>query len=145
MAYGSYGNVKNETKRQVLRPGEKRDLMKLGTGAFPLPIGQDQQDVKKAFDVKIVAPAKDDPPGTIHLTLTPKPDTDLAKKFTSIDVWVDMKSHMPTLIDTVAGSDEHRVELKAIQVNPNPPLGDKDFTLPEIDASWQTKTEAYGS
>jgi outer membrane lipoprotein-sorting protein len=135
--------AKNETKRQVLKPGEKKDLMKLGSGAFPLPIGQDKEDVKKAFDVAKVAPNKDDPADTIHLTLMPKEGTDMAKKFTSIDVWVDLKSHMPTVIDTVSGSEEHRIELKDIHVNPTPPLSDKDFTLPEIDSSWQSKTEKY--
>jgi len=141
----SYDAIKTETKYQVMKPGEKKDLMKLGAGTFPLPIGQDKDDVKKAFDVTKVAPAKDDPPQAIHLTLTPRPGTDLAKKFTSIDIWVDRGSHMPVVIDTLSDSEEHRVEMKEIQVNPNPPLSDKDFTLPDVDSSWNLKTEAYGS
>ena len=47
--------------------------------------------------------------------------------------------------DTISGSDEHRIELKDIHVNPNPPLSDKDFGLPDVDSSWNLKTEAYGS
>lgn len=137
-------DTKLEAKHQVLRPGEKKDLIKLGAGPFPLPIGQAKEDVKKAFDVTKVAAAKGDPAGAIHLTLTPKAGTDLAKKFSSIDVWVDLKSHMPVVIDTVSGSDEHRIELKDIQVNPSPPLGNKDFTLPEVDPSWNLKTDTYG-
>lgn len=137
-------DAKTEGKHQVMRPGEKRDLMKLGDGPFPLPIGQDKEDVKKQFDVVKGAPAKDDPPQTIHLTLTPKPNTELAKKFTSIDIWVDQKSHMPIVIDTLSGDSEHRVELKDIQVNPTTPLGDKDFTLPPVDNSWNLTTDSYG-
>src|SRR5690606_17097897 len=42
---------KIEVKRQVLRPGEKINLLKLGEGPFPLPIGQPPDEVKKQFDV----------------------------------------------------------------------------------------------
>ncbi len=60
---------KIETRQQILKPGEKLDLFKLGQGPFPLPIGQSKEDVKAAFDVSKMPPDKDDPPGTIHLKL----------------------------------------------------------------------------
>lgn len=45
----------SETRRQVLKPGEKINLLKLGDGPFPLPIGQKKEDVYKLFDVKQIA------------------------------------------------------------------------------------------
>jgi len=45
---------KLEVKRQVLRPDQKMNLLKLGEGPFPLPIGQDKEDVKKQFTVSKV-------------------------------------------------------------------------------------------
>jgi hypothetical protein len=135
-----------ETKRQVLKPGEKTNLMKLGAGPFPLPIGQDKADVLRLFDVVKVDPAKDDPPQAIHLQLTPKANTDMAHKFQSIDIWTDRNTRMPVVIETVSagGGDDHRIEFKDLVVDPKPPLTDKNFTLPEIDSSWNSKTEQYG-
>jgi hypothetical protein len=51
---------KQEIRRQVLKPGEKMDPLKLGEGPFPLPIGQKKEDVKKLFDVARITPAQDD-------------------------------------------------------------------------------------
>jgi hypothetical protein len=136
-----------ETKRQVLKPGEKTNLMKLGAGPFPLPIGQAKADVLRLFDVTKIDPAKDDPPQAIHLQLVPKANTDMAQKFQTIDIWTDRNTHMPVVIETVSagGGDDHRIEFKDLVVDPKPPLTDKNFTLPEIDAGWNSKTEQYGN
>src|SRR2546421_2404681 len=40
-----------EVKRQVLRPGEKINLLKLGEGPFPPPIGQPKADVHREVEV----------------------------------------------------------------------------------------------
>src|SRR5258706_2761606 len=45
---------KIEVQRQVLKPGEKANLLKLGEGPFPLPIGQPKEEVLKMFEVKKV-------------------------------------------------------------------------------------------
>lgn len=139
---------KVEVKRQVLKPGEKINLLKLGEGPFPLPIGQDKQKVKELFDVTMPDPAKDDPPNTIHVSLVPRQGTELANKFTSIDVWVDRTLRMPVVIETLdaAGSAQHRTELKNLHLNPPGGLSDKDFSLPPIDdKNWNLQTDTYGS
>lgn len=136
--------TKNEVKRQVLKPGEKMDLFKLGQGPFPLPIGQDPKDVHEQFDVKRIPPDKGDPANTTHLLLTPKPNTDLAKQFHSLDVWVDNKTHMPTRVDTtdVKQQTTRSTELKDINVNPPGGLPDSDFQLPNIDKdNWNRHVE----
>jgi hypothetical protein len=63
---------KKQTERLLAKPGEKINPVRLGEGAFPLPIGQDPQEVKKQFSVKLLPPDKDDPPHTIHTQLVPK-------------------------------------------------------------------------
>jgi len=135
---------KSQTTRQVLRPGEKINLLKLGEGPFPLPIGQPKEEVHKLFDVKKVEPAKDDPPGTAHLQLLPKPDTRFARQFTSIDVWVDSESHMPRRIDTMdaAQTTLRTTELNNVHVNPK--VSDADFKLEPIDPkSWNIVEEEF--
>lgn len=136
---------KEEVKRQVLKPGQKLNLFKLGEGPFPLPIGQDPRDVHQQFNVKRIAPDKDDPANTIHLELTPKPDTDLARKFHSVDVWVDNKSHMPVRVDTtdVKQQTTRSTEMTDIVVNPPGGLAPGDFQLPNIDKdNWNRSVES---
>jgi outer membrane lipoprotein-sorting protein len=133
-----------QVRRQVLRPGEKVDLLKLGEGPFPLPIGQKKEDVYEQFDAKKAPPAKDDPPGTVHVQLTPKPGTQFERKFDVIDVWVDLKTNMPARIDTPQGETVRSTELKNFTVNPEPPLTDKDFALPPIKAGeWDMHEEPF--
>jgi hypothetical protein len=122
-----------EIRRQVLKPGQKMNLLKLGEGPFPLPLGQDKADVHKMFEVSKLPPKADDPPGTIHARLTPKPGTQFETKFKTIDFWVDPASRMPTRIQTVDPNETttRTTELKEIRVNAG--LADKDFDLPAVD------------
>lgn len=137
--------TKNEVKRQVLKPGQKMDLFKLGQGPFPLPIGQDPKDVHAQFNVKKLPFDKDDPANSTHLQLIPKPNTDLARQFHSLDIWIDNKTHMPTRIDTVDVKQQttRSTELKDIVVNAPGGLPDSDFQLPNIDnQAWNRSVES---
>jgi outer membrane lipoprotein-sorting protein len=142
---------KLEVNRQVLRPGEKINLLKLGEGPFPLPIGQDKQDVHKLFDITQPdeksggADAAPPPPNSVHLQLKPKSGSQFAKKFTTIDVWVDRASRMPVRIDTREAADEQKsksTELSDVHVNAG--LTDDAFTLPKIDdQEWTRHDEPF--
>ena len=135
---------KTQTTSDILQPGQKMDLFKIGQGPFPLPIGQDPAAVTKEFDVKLIAPDKDDPAKSTHLKLTPKPDTRLEKKFNAIDIWVDDASHMPVRVDT---QDKRNgvasTELSKIALNPPSGLKDSDFKLPDIDNTWNLNIQNY--
>jgi outer membrane lipoprotein-sorting protein len=135
-----------EVKRQVLRPGEKINLLKLGEGPFPLPIGQPKEEVHKEFEVGKGDPTLEGPEGTSHISLKPREGTRLARKFAQIDVWVDPKTQMPVRIEALDVNESTRrtTELKNIRVNPEPALGDADFALPRVDESkWELHTEPY--
>ncbi len=128
----SYGD-KNETRRQFVRPGEKVNLFDLATGPFPLPIGQDKAAVHKAFAVTMPKADKTDPPGTVHLLLTPNVGTALAKQFLSVDVWVDMALRMPVRIETVEKKGNQLDRTTAFtKLVVNPKLTDADFALPAV-------------
>jgi outer membrane lipoprotein-sorting protein len=134
---------KLEVRRQVLRPGQKMDLLKLGEGPFPLPIGQDKAEVKKQFDATKVPPTADDPKGTAHVRLVPKPGTAFAKRFRQIDVYVDAKTSMPARIDTVEKAGTTRsTELTNVKLNAG--VTDDAFALPSIDnEGWNRREEPY--
>jgi hypothetical protein len=137
-----YGRMINK-RRQVVRPGEKINLLKLGESPFPLPLGQDKKDVHQMFDVKKVPPAKDDPAGSDHLELKPKKGTKFEKKVDAVDFWVDQKSEMPVRIRTTEGPETRTWDLSNIKVNPG--LKDQDFELPPVDEKkWQLSEEPFG-
>jgi outer membrane lipoprotein-sorting protein len=140
-------NNKVEVRRVIVKQGQKINLLKLGEGPFPLPIGQSKEDVQKNFDVAKQPPAKDDPKDAIHLTLKPKAGTAMARRLSQLDVWVDRNSNMPVRIDTTdanGSGDKRQTDLTNLTVNPQPPLKDADFELPKIDQStWSIKTEPY--
>lgn len=136
--------TKTQVTRKILKPGEKLNLLKLGEGPFPLPIGQKKEDVHSNFDVKKVEPKKEDPQNTVHLLLNPKAGTRFAKRFAALDVWVDLKDHMPRKIETLDSNQStiRATELTNVQVNPK--LSDADFTLPKVSANeWQLVDEAF--
>ena len=135
---------RTEIRRQVLKPGQKMNLLKLGEGPFPLPLGQAKEDVHQMFEVKKFEPATGDPAGSIHVQLIPKKGTQFESRFSMIDFWVDPKIVMPVRIVTQDpnGTTERTAELKEIQVNAG--LGDKEFTLSAIDEKdWSIRHQPY--
>ena len=137
-------NKRIEVRRQVLKPGEKTNLLKLGEGPFPLPIGQKKEDVKKLFNVTKAKPAKNDPPGTLHLRLKPVAGSQFARKFSEIDVWVDAKTHMPRKIETLDPKQTTTRGTDLSDFRPNAPLADADFKLEPVPADkWRTHEEQF--
>ena len=134
-------DTNKQTERLLAKPGEKINPVRLGEGPFPLPIGQDPQEVKKQFSVKLLPPDKDDPPHTIHTQLVPKEGTRLARRFSTIDVWVDTQTHFTPRIQTVDvhGNQGSQTDLTNLKINSG--LNDKDFQLPPPGAKWSVSTE----
>jgi outer membrane lipoprotein-sorting protein len=129
-------------RRQVVKPGEKINLLKLGQGPFPLPLGQKKEDVYKLFEVAKVAPDKNDPVSSVHLKLTPKPNTRYSQKFDALEFWIDTKDLMPVRIKTTIGDQEITRDLSDIRINTG--LSDQDFTLAKVDEKgWQIRDEEY--
>lgn len=135
---------KLEIKRQMARAGEKINLLKLGEGPFPLPIGQSPKEVLNQFEVqKIAADPKDLLPQTIHLRLSPKAGSQFARKFKTLDVWVDIGNSMPRRIDTVDANETMIRGTDLSDLRLNTPLTDEHFALPPLPADWQKREEAY--
>lgn len=131
---------RKEVRRQVLAPGESVNLLKLGEGPFPLPIGQDPAEVLKQFAV--YAPETTAPvAGQSGIVLLPRQGTRLADKFSRIEVWVDPTTDMPAVITTTeaGGMKTRTTKLTALKINP--PFKDADFTLGKIDLDKWSVTE----
>jgi hypothetical protein len=136
---------KENVRRQVLKPGEKINLLKLGEGPFPLPIGQAKEDVKEMFEVTVIPPALTDPTGTVHGRLKPKPKTQFERRFSAIDVWVDPAAQMPRRIETLDRNEQTRQTTDLKEVKANVGLADADFRLDAVNAKdgWKLRDEPY--
>jgi outer membrane lipoprotein-sorting protein len=101
-----------------------------------LPLGQKKEDVLKLFDVAKVDPANSDPPGTVHIRLTPKEGTQFANQFKTIDIWVDIASEMPRRIQTedINQTTTRTTDLSDVKINAG--ASDKDFAQPPVGAEW---------
>jgi outer membrane lipoprotein-sorting protein len=137
------GIRKHEDRRQVVRPGEQINLFQLGDGPFPLPIGQKKEDVLRDFDVKLVPVQKDDAPDWVHLTLKPKPETKLARKFAQIDVYVNRQTGMPERIVTLDAGGQATRTADLTHVNLDVQLSDSDFALPPLGPGWDQVEEPF--
>jgi len=132
---------KVEIQRQVLKPGEKINLLKLGEGPFPLPIGQPREEVLKMFEVKKIDNKQGDPADTVHLELAPKQNSQFARKFKKIDVWVETKTNFPRRIQTVDKSEAETRTTDLTNINVNVGLKDDAFVQEKIGEGWTQKSE----
>ncbi len=134
---------KLEVRRQVIRPGQKMNLLKLGEGPFPLPIGQPKAEVKKQFEVAKLETTQDDPKNAIHLEFKPKPGSQFAKRFNKIDFFVDRDTHFPSRIITDEKPDTSRTtDLTNLKINAG--LDEGAFTLPDIEKEgWNRREEPF--
>lgn len=131
-------------REQIVRPGEKSDLFKLGQGIFPMPFGQKKADMLKNFNMRLAPHRDGDPPGTDHLICETKKNSELADQFERIELFVcnDPKSGlvgMPLKIIAVNVRDSTRGTVIFSKIKKNKGLRpDRDFRLPAFTREWET-------
>ncbi len=128
-------------KHQVVRPGEKVNVFRLGEGPFPLPFGQKKADILQNFAVKLVPPAPKDPPNSDHLECTPLPGTKLDKQYDTVHFWISRELDLPIKLTTVKRDEDQQisVEFKDVKLNKSlpgsqleiPKEATKDFSITE--------------
>ncbi len=140
-------SAKIEVSRQVLRPGETIDLLKLGEGPFPLPIGQSPATVEREFEVSS-KPAEEDVleeerasvESTVRVQLVPREDSQFQRQFSSIDLWIDPISHFPRRIMTTTETDVRITDLSNPHINQG--IDAARFDLPAIAGEqWNQRSE----
>lgn len=136
-------NGQSIEKEQIVRPGEKTDLFKLGRGPFPLPFGQSKADMLEQFDVGLVPPSGDDPQATDHLICIAKPNSKVAERFERIELFVSNDATSPLLglpirIIAYKSNGQTRETVTFEQIKKNKGLKPKrDFALPTLTRKWE--------
>lgn len=92
-------------KRQLARPGEAIDPLRVGEGPFPLPLGQRRDDVLREFEASI-APMPQRQVLTsmgecVALRLTPRAGTPLARETAEFRIAYDPATLLPKAIEVL--------------------------------------------
>ena len=100
--------AKKFVKRQVVRPDQEFDPLKLGEGPIPIPIGQPKDEVLGRFDVTLIDLPDDGPLAKLRgagvfdgLRLVPKPGTRQAEDYRHIDLFYDRETHLPAGVNVI--------------------------------------------
>ncbi|MFH1419265.1 MAG: hypothetical protein ABII12_13390 [Planctomycetota bacterium] len=98
-------------RRQIVRKGERTSPFKLGEGPFPLPFGQKRDDILRNLTVSLAKFELGDPRNSYHLHCVPLPDTELARKYSRVEIFVDRKDELPVRIVSERVKDGNRIEV----------------------------------
>ncbi len=129
--------LKTITKREIARPGERCDAFKVGEGPFPLPFGQKKADILRVFTVEIVVPAEDDKNKNLdHLKCTPRPKTEMDRKYAAVHFYVDRDLNLPVRVQTVDKEEHSEIEVifpvKSIRINTGLPASKLNLPTDEL-------------
>ncbi|MCH8147894.1 MAG: hypothetical protein IH987_07850 [Planctomycetes bacterium] len=129
--------IEQVTKREITRPGEKRDFFDIETAPIPLPFGQKKEKILKNFTVTWIPPVDGDPENCDHLTCIPKPDSPVARRYDTLDFFIDRAVHLPRriVITSSEGMEIKTADFPDLSLGSiNVGLTDKDFAHP---AAWK--------
>lgn len=96
--------AKRLVRRELVKPGEDHDPMRLGEGPIPVPFAQRKADILKAFIVTLGPPPPTalikDAGCVVSLHLVPKPASPLSEKndIASIDLHIDRATASPLAV-----------------------------------------------
>jgi len=132
--YQALERIKQVTKQEIARVGEKREMFDLEKAPFPLPFGQKKESILRNFDVTLVPPVDGDPPNSDHLVCIPKPTSTLRKKYDKLELFLLRDVHLPGRIVVTKNqgyeintADFVGLSLKSI----NTGVTRKDFAVPK--------------
>ncbi len=136
-----HADSKQFIRREVTRPGETYDPLKIGEGPFPLPLGQKRREVLDLYHVTRIDPNDGDPNDSTHLHLEPRgeaPHSDL----TQIDIWYSNQTLLPVKIATADDAENlTTVWLRDAKVNQlaGNDLDEQFDTTPPTKPGWKVE------
>jgi outer membrane lipoprotein-sorting protein len=120
--------LKTATKRQLAEPNKPLDALSLASKQVPVLGFSQVDDLRKQFEIELVA----EPPGQAaprqHLHLKVKPDSVYKDDYTTIDLWIDAKIGLPVQVNAVTPEDDV-YEIKLTDPQVNAPLDPKLFLI----------------
>lgn len=136
-------------KRGVVPPGERFDPLRIGEGPFPIPIGQQREEILGRFEAELLDPA--DVPAslspsigewllskpTYQLRLLPRAEFAEHFELAEIRLWYLKDSLLPRMAWTLSvDENESIVQLISQEINVEIPPDALDVTAPEPGSGW---------
>lgn len=158
-----FEDEKRMVKRQVVRPGENFDPLKIGEGPLPIPIGQKKAEILARYDATLLPPDDgfDEMPAArmkelqemskdcVQLMLTPRADTD---DFKEIRLWYrpqpgsDGKPGrlLPRIAKTLNRADDISVvQLLKVEINDKVDIDPKVFDTRTPASGWDVIVQPF--
>lgn len=142
--YTAMERLKQVTKQEIAKEGERIDLFDLENAPFPLPFGQKKETILRNFNVALVPPAEGDPPDVDHLMCIPKPESPMYRKYNSLEFFVRRDMHMPGKIIATKndGLEVNIAEFPDLAPKSiNAGVKDRDFVKPSAWSSYKEVVE----
>lgn len=136
-------------KREILAPGEQRDLFRLEDSPIPMPFGQSKDDVLRNFKVRLMPPQMGDPAETDHLYCVPR-EGKLAKEYTRLEYYVSKRTNLPVRIvaEDANGSKVSIAEFRDPSDDPakpaSAPLSARSINVDAPDGAFVLPAETQG-
>jgi hypothetical protein len=134
-------DYEKKTQNRYQLPREKVDLFDFEASPYPLPIRQPSARIHEKFDVQLAGDNADDPPNTAHLHMTPKAGTHLAKRFATIELWIDSTTHLPVRV-VAFQKDGSAQTIQLTNIMTDQSISSDVFRLPPIKG-WEEHDEPY--
>jgi hypothetical protein len=145
------------TKRQVAPAGTEFDPLRIGEGPFPVPIGQDPEEILTRYDAELRPPGEgiDDDglrgfaeKSLVQMRLTPKPHRAEIDDFVEIRLWYDPRTEamLPRIARTEnLSGDLSVVVLMLPEPNVELPAEAFDTSTPPRSEGWSVTISPYRS
>ena len=134
--------TKKMTRYQVVPPGEKLRVLKLGQGPLPpLPFGQKTDEVLKYFSAETRPTKPSEPKNTVYLKLTRRIEHREELNFRWLEMWIDPTTHLPVKIH---GKEQNKSlqTIRLTDVKLNRKLKKEVFDLPR-PLGWRVEITPY--
>lgn len=120
--------LKTATKRQLAELDKPLDALSLVSKQLPVLGFSKVEDLRKQFEVELVAEPSGQATSRPHLHLKVKPDSVYKDDYVTIDLWIDSKIGLPVEVKAVTPEDD-AYEIKLTEPKVNTELDPKLFQV----------------
>lgn len=120
--------LKSATRRQLAEPNQPLDAFSLASKHVPVLGFSKVEDLRKQFEIELVAEPPAQPAPRQHLHLKVKPDSVYKDDYVSIDFWIDRRTGLPAEVQAVT-PEEDVYEIKLTDPKVNTELDRKLFQV----------------
>jgi len=118
--------LQTATRRQLAEPNQPLDALSLASKHLPVLGFSQVEDLRRQFDIELVAAPQADANAPQHLHLKVKPDSVYKDDYVTLDFWIDKKIGLPSRVEAVT-PEEDVYEIKLTDPKVNAPLERKLF------------------